>query len=234
MSIKNTMKAHPILFSAAMIRALIDGNKTQTRRVVKPQPEPNDKWEGGWFINGKKSSFSIKHFNRFAELDICPYGNPGDLLWVRETFQGPLIDEDAGMPEGTYTQKYCVYRADVDNAPEFRDCDDNLKNCWKPSIFMPRWASRLTLRITGVRVERLQEISEGDAKTEGAPFELGALESTILGAKAKYRSGFCRLWQSINGADSWELNPWVWVIEFEVIQKNVNEVIGVNSAKEEK
>jgi hypothetical protein len=79
---------------------------------------------------------------------------------------------------------------------------------------MPRWASRILLEITAVRVERLQDISEADAQAEGAPFELGELERLILGAKAKYRSGFCRLWQSINGPGSWDANPWVWVVEF--------------------
>ena len=222
-SAMNTIKARPILFSAPMVRALIDGRKTQTRRVVK---FPIKDRALGAEIAGCEIQGEIENGHVFS-----PYGVPGDLLWVRETFQGPLINEDEGLPAATYSPKYCVYRADRDSAPEFVDCDENVKNCWKPSIFMPRWASRITLEIISVRVERLQEISDDDAKAEGAPFELGALESTILGAKAKYRSGFCRLWQSINGAGSWDKNPRVWVIGFKVIQSNIDEVLSGNKGE---
>ena len=96
-----------------------------------------------------------------------------------------------------------LYRADGDVA-----CG------WKPAIHMPRALARILLEVTAVRVERLQDISEEQAKAEGAPMELGELERTVLGAVATYRAGFARLWRSINGAESWDANPWVWVVEF--------------------
>lgn len=96
---------------------------------------------------------------------------------------------------------------------------------WRPSIHMPRWASRLTLRITDVRVQRLQEISEADARAEGAPLELRLLDSVRLGATASHTGGFERLWESIHGPDSWASNPWVWCLSFRVIHKNIDEVV---------
>jgi len=230
------MKARPIIFSAPMVRAILEGRKTQTRRIIKPQPLVKDgkfSWSGH-APNSKFGAFWSSTVDR-ESIDIfvapsCQYGERGDRLWVRETFQGPLINEDEGMPEGTYSPKYCVYRADGDSAPEFRDCDDNLKNCWKPSIYMPRWASRITLEIISVRVERLNDISASDAMKEGSS------SSDWMEIESDCENGisvvdiFQDLWNSINGADSWNLNPWVWVIEFEVIERNIDKVI--NSTKE--
>jgi hypothetical protein len=107
----------------------------------------------------------------------------------------------------------CVYRENFDRARSFP---------WRPSIHMPRWASRITLEITGIRVERLQDISEKDAEAEGARFELAEIDSVRLGAEASHRGGFQNLWRRINGNDSWDANPWVWVVEFKCIdQKGV-------------
>ena len=103
--------------------------------------------------------------------------------------------------------------------------DGTMKSPWRPSIHMPRWASRLTLRITDVRVQRLQEISEADARAEGAPLELRLLDSVRLGATASHTGGFERLWESIHGPDSWASNPWVWCLSFRVIHKNIDEVV---------
>lgn len=173
------MKERPILFSAPMVRALLDGRKTQTRRVVKPQPTATREeairtyGKGGTFIL-EAGFFGVR----------CPYGQLGDRLWVRETWGAC-----AGSP---------VYRAD-DNAT----CPDGGR--WKPSIHMPRWASRITLEVTGVRVERLQDISEEDAIAEGVPEQRGDPWA------------FQCLWDSINGARercSWAANPWVWAITF--------------------
>ncbi len=159
----------PILFSGPMVRAILEGCKTQTRRVLRVQPEPSDSekpireamCEPGWFtnmslINGdvppERMEGDFPHEEYGHRWWSCPYGKPGDRLWVRETF-APLI----GGPQEPWNPT--MYRAD--NLPEYE------RLTWKPSIFMPRWASRITLEITDVRVERLQEISAGDAIAEG-------------------------------------------------------------------
>lgn len=189
------MKDHPILFSDPMVRAILEGRKTQTRRVV---------------VN-KKIKFRsrlhalAKHYLRLtptipglaALIENNPYGQPGDLLWVRETFG---YREDGRL----------YYRADQ-TLGQFN------VDKWKPSIFMPRKLSRLTLRITNVRVERLQDISEADAQAEGC----GAMVDYSNGQT--YRDEFKALWESINGPGSWDANPFVWVVEFETIQKNIDQ-----------
>ena len=216
------MKERPILMSGPMVRAILDGRKTQTRRIVKPQPPANvtrvtmvpntasGKATMVWCQDGPIDplngwNYKERHPNGWQ----CPYGMLGDRLWVRESwhqrgkFVFALPDSDKRSWLGT---REIAYSADAKRpGHDWRS---------RPSIHMPRWASRITLEITSVRVERLQDISEEDAKAEGAPFELGELERLILGAKAKYRSGFCRLWESINGPGSWASNPWVWVVEF--------------------
>lgn len=211
------IKERPILFSAPMVRALLDGSKTQTRRLVKPHPGNGWAFETPPVLGRITSTHSKKgKFGAFirrglgtdfpeADLIPCPHGQPGDRLWVRETWCREF--------EGGFN-----YRAD--DAPgekaEFVDANgEPLKGTrWKPSIHMPRAASRITLEITGVRVERLQDISENDAIAEGVS-ETGAL---ILGNKAQDVSGpiaeYAVLWESINGPGSWDANPWVWVVEF--------------------
>jgi len=222
------MKERPILFSAPMVNSILNGTKTQTRRIAK----------GVGIAPGigqvLKRSDDIKEWPEF-----CPYGKPGDRLWLRETWQGPILDDDEyeeyrrNGKESYLKPQYCVYRAtDQLNAI---DEDGNELN-WRPSIHMPRWASRISLEITGIRVERLQDISEEDAIDEG----LKAI--TKDGKLIKYgipdRDGYPgaddfgwnwgdwdkspvlaykRLWQSINGKGSWDLNPFVWVIEFKRI-----------------
>ena len=201
-------KSRPIIFSAPMIRALLAGQKTQTRRIVKPQPttsfwEPYSCPDGRW--NWVMKNTGMGSGDPFR----CRFGQPGDLLWVREAFREleyPTINTKAD------------YRFDA----EWRGDVDKYK--WRPSIHMPRWASRLTLRLTDVRIERLQEISEADAQAEGAPLELRLLDSVRLGATASHTGGFERLWESIHGPDSWDANPYVWALTFDVIHKNVDEV----------
>ena len=200
------MKERPILFSAAMVRALLDGSKTQTRRVVKPQPEAHlhmvRSLGDGVFQFAQDPHQLADTVSSFH----YPYGQPGDQLWVRENFSGPHYQSKSPPRDWLDTDPIWYW---ADGNPDGGDWTKP-----KPNIHMPRWASRITLEITGVRVERLHDISEEDAQAEGSLFELGALESTILGARAKYRSGYCRLWESINGPGSWNENPWVWVIEF--------------------
>ena len=202
------MKARPILFSASMINALLDGRKTQTRRVVKAAPSAFPSW---W---EKFHWATLRHFKKGA-LTHCPYGEKGDLLWVRETFC-PIDDTEFGESRWVdyrATPKYSAkHPAGWDNEP---DSPDALK--WKPSIFMPKWASRITLEIKDVRVERLQDISDKDVKSEGVEF----------GNWCMARFEFEQLWQSINGKESWDNNPWVWVIEFKVHQKNFQEMLKV-------
>jgi len=203
------MKERPILFSAQMVRAILSGAKTQTRRVVKPQPTPNG---GGPVVMQTQSGF----FNANGLPIVCPYGKPGDRLWVREAWRATL-GWDGCKPSEIVSCAPIKFDADGTLSGQFDEEDLDDFGRLRPSMFMPRWASRIILEITGVRVERLQDISEADAKAEGAPLELGILERTILGTKAKYRSGYCRVWESINGPGSWEANPWVWVVEFKQI-----------------
>lgn len=172
----------------AMVRAILDGTKTQTRRIVKPQDI--DVSDGVPFLlpyaSGVPEPVQV----------VCPQGRPGDRLWVRETFA------DVGWPP---TGPQYVYRADPDSG-------DNDVQKWKPSIFMPRWASRIALEVVSVRVERLQKISEDDARAEGVGE--GPQEGWVTGPVVAYAD----LWDSINGRDAWLLNPWVWVIEFKRIE----------------
>jgi hypothetical protein len=194
-----------ILFSAPMVRALLDGSKTQTRRVVKDLPS----WEiteicldaggtGKWMPNGPAPSgrgMAAGHWR------ACPYGQPGDRLWVRETFSdiyGAGGDERRRMEE-------VMYRADGETDPYV------IGYRWTPSIHMPRWASRILLEITGVRVERLRDIGIEDIEAEGVVTSDEAIMEH--GCRARVLD-WQRLWESINGAGSWDANPWVWVVEF--------------------
>lgn len=228
------MKERPILFSAPMVRALLAGTKTQTRRVVKPQPDEHglnrhgDVWPKNW-----------KWFDSSGLDHRCPYGQPGDRLWVREAFSGPRCEEEFA-PSAWYQADNIWYWADGN--PSSGDWTKP-----RPSIHMPRWASRILLEIVAVRVERLQDISESDAKAEGCqpdtpetwwqgyihmesiddlvhvtskgeappdgmiePKKMKPRTHLLRSAKDHYRA----LWEYINGPGSWAANPFVWVVEF--------------------
>ena len=196
------MKERPILFSAPMVRALLDGSKTQTRRVFK-LPRGCSWYEA----LGGEAKGEIQDDNGPAwwhvEEQSCPYGQPGDRLWVRETWA--MDDEDGAL----------MYRADVGSGNEADDWERNRLDGvprfkWKPSIHMPRTACRITLEITSVRVERLQDISRGDAMAEGCPFPNMAKGDDP-------RQWYTTLWEQINGEGSWDANPWVWVVEFKKV-----------------
>jgi hypothetical protein len=215
----------PILFSAPMVRAILEGRKTQTRRVVKPQPPMGCRYE----INGARSHALCVATGTFTDgrpiyvpptpqsVDHrlpCPYGAPGDTLWVRETFfeeYDPDTCKPYDPPRYAYRATYEgeePYQADGDGFPEVNR-DGTFKSPWKPSIHMPREASRLTLCIKSVRVERLQEISEADAIAEG-------LSPTVGEYTGPARSEFAALWDSISReSHPWASTPWVWVLEFE-------------------
>lgn len=185
--------AKPILFKDEMIRAILEGRKTQTRRIVKPQPEEgiqHTPFAPCGVLNGKGHPL------------VCRFGQRGDRLWVREAH--------AFVPQTAYRCSTGIYQqinpADNDDACVYRENFDRSRSFpWRPSIHMPRWASRITLEITGVRVEQLHGLSEADAKAEGVE------PADCCDA---YFHGFSKLWQSINGPGSWDANPWVWVIEF--------------------
>lgn len=190
------MKERPILFSAPMVRALLAGTKTQTRRIAKGLALE-------WLSEGFTPEFVADYQNR-----LCPYGHPGDRLWVRETWAYGIHALAAARDEdGPF-----VYAAN--GTTQGRLCDR-----WRPSIHMPRAASRILLEIVSVHVERLQEISEEDAKGEGL-YQDQAGRWTTYSATEQHREhlnpveAYRELWESINGPGSWDVNPWVWVVEF--------------------
>lgn len=203
------MKARPILFQGAMVRALLDGRKTQTRRICKSQPYSNGHgWDGNDIIchndylppsamlmdAGGKAMYTTSNFEGWESE--CPYGQPGDQLWVRETHR-PIIGQTCGLIA-------VDYKADPQEKWE-RMRDQGGKSKWTPSIHMKREYSRIQLEIVSVRVELLNDCSEADAKAEGVD------PATCV---HEYYDGYSKLWESINGAGSWAANPWVWVIEF--------------------
>lgn len=219
------MRERPILFSAPMVRAILDGRKTQTRRVVKPAPVSNP--TSGPLISFNHGvpewSFGLQDQNsRGLRWWRCPHGAPGDRLWVREAWQSDVEDghlKPSEIPKG---------RPFFYAAGGSKDAGTLAVPCtgYRPSIHMPRWASRIALQITDVRVERLNDISEADALAEGiwqwpdgrfsehdAP--LSANELAATDPVAAYRA----LWESINGPGAWDANPWVWAITFERVSK---------------
>jgi len=224
-----------------MVRAILDGRKTETRRIVKlPHANPLGEWSpttiggetGGRTAAGEVLPLqgAIWH-NRTGDCLTCPYGVPGDRLWVRETHMRVPHPAEVGLTREmlphTWDQACAIagtylYRAD----PGSELAADGMR--WTPSIHMPRAASRITLEVTGVRVERLQDISEAGALAEG-------INRIHHGDGAYYYSAFRdehhpknwnhpedafrELWEQINGAGSWDANPWVWVVEFRRIEQ---------------
>lgn len=198
-------KQRPILFNAQMVRAILAGTKTQTRRVVKPQAG---------------AEVVPVLLNNRGEWP-CPYGKPGDQLWVRETWQ------HSNHPFGPADESCAIfYRADYWDDPHGMDGEKSPEGKyreWRPSIHMPRWAFRIMLEIVSVRVERLWVISEADAMAEGADLahfgvDAYGLPSGCAVMSISHRAGYIELWESINGPGSWDANPWVWVVEFKRVQ----------------
>jgi len=205
----------PILFSTDMVRAILDDRKTETRRVVKPQPpkntdylEPEDVEGNGWLCI---SNFDGGEFKDGDHWRKCPYGQVGGRLWVRETW---MPETENGIKTGGI-----IYRAT--DKPE-KDGENPLR--WRPSIHMPKSASRITLEITDIQIERVQDITEEGARAEGVSAIPYYLPSEIpeknfayrLGLGAITRPRFARLWDSINEKRGygWNSNPFVWVIKF--------------------
>lgn len=214
------MTERPILFSGAMVRALLAGTKTQTRRVVKPQPTG---FVGGPGVTLCDSSPApLVPMNDFAgtcgQEIICPYGQPGDRLWVRETHYlhgiWSVRKDDDGKRRWTFSPNQDIgVQFDEPNGL-IRGRSTTVPGWYRrPSIHMPRWASRITLEITDVRVERLQDISDADAQAEGWTRRPEVSTDPQVHKEAA-RDWFMDLWESINGPGSWDANPWVWVVEF--------------------
>lgn len=236
------MKERPILFSALMVRAILDGRKTVTRRVVK------------FNIAGRIGPLAHQwHVDNPGAVTVCPYGQPGDRLWVRETFCLETnfdVESAADYPppfnDGRpikWTDPYEYGRvwhqphyAATDPCPEL-DIGVEGPGCrWKPSIHMPRWASRITLEVTGVRVERLQDITPAQILAEGVRIPATPEGRALIDISTKHgpaaflpklsdaspddllRAHWAALWVQINGIDSWNANPWVWVVEFKRVE----------------
>lgn len=205
-----------------MIRALLAGRKTQTRRIIKPQPTPAG--DGLWHFHNRWGGISQAHEEALTSyiVDAAARYAVGDRLWVRENWR-PI--GDAALSE-------CVGPEDVMFAASVGPIDLETFR-WRPSIHMPRWASRLTLIVTGVKVERLKDISEADAITEGIE-RVGDIagepgwkhypNGSAAGGWLDPRESFRTLWQSINGPESWEANPWVVAVSFTVHRRNIDQM----------
>jgi len=233
------MKERPILFSGPMVRAILDGRKTQTRRIVKPQPEHLQvhEYKGSRIYDGANrrwcwkqlvasDCWSIGFEQELAEL--CPIAKPGDRLWVRESWCQKFKEDESGWvynSEDNLDSSCVHYRADgyevraIDGDGFQRwNKDGGEASPWKPSIHMPRWASRILLEVVSARVERLNEISHKDVVAEGIEPNQPGYYTCHNGAKYMDFQEYQELWESINGQGSWDDNPYVWVIEFTVIQ----------------
>lgn len=222
---KTEPKERPILFSGPMVRAILEGRKTQTRRVVKLTDTGRVK---------APCAFRNWHLDDPNAVLACPYGEPSDRLWVRETWgiydgEGMPFGYPSGIPKELPEEYHVSYPAD--------DADGVIGEVfkWRPSIHMPRWASRILLEVVSVRVERLQEISEEDAEAEGVEAQtweptgkLGYKNYTPELEKHGFNREACMtplakdsyftLWEAINGKGSWDDNPWVWVVEFKRLE----------------
>lgn len=230
------MAVKPILFSGPMVRALLDGRKTQTRRIIKPGK--SSLFDGGWTDDYVLDPGNAAWRSRDIPVSV------GDMLWVREACA--LLPRTAyRMSIGTGTIAQVEHPTDGYTAAVFREgFDRSGAPRWRPSIHMPRWASRLTLRVTDVRVQRLRDISEADAKAEGidqeqviidtqcygrAPVEITAqrfwngTESNDFEGHESAGEAFEHLWEAINGAGSWAANPWCVAYSFEVLRGNVSQ-----------
>lgn len=223
-----TARERPILFSAPMVRALLEGKKTQTRRAVKANQGihcPNEMWPDALrdVIEWREQNgrwFGLMGYRTLADV-VCPYGAPGDRLWVREAWWQDKRDPTVAVMDADGACRYSPNDPPARSRPEHvADLDALRRNAFwrkRPSIHMPRWASRITLEITDVRVQRLQAIGEADSYAEGIqPVCIVGCSNSEADRLAEQlaRSAFRNLWESINGSDSWAANPWVWAITF--------------------
>lgn len=203
------MKETGLMFKAPLVRAILEGRKTQTRRIAKPVRHPD---LGSVYSPG---ALVLEHEPQHVINRACPYGKPGDRIYVRETFvQGYKEDPETGA-----VRDYDEEGNDIPMTTWYRATDGGITWCddygwetnvpWKPAIHMPKALARIWLEVTGVRVERLQPISEADAKAEGVD------ASKYQGLDRAYARAFSELWESTGG--DWDANPWVWVVDFKVL-----------------
>jgi len=211
------MREIPILFNSEMVNALLDGRKTQTRRIVKPQPEMDIKAiQKVITLDGKNRDGFFCAGDDYGKAFFCPYGQPGDLIWVREGFTLDHLDHN-----------FPHYRADMINPSD----PPPKPHKWKPSIHMPKAIARIWLQVKKIELERLQQITDQDVIDEGiAAFKCVPGDGYPSPLYKHYMStsqretwipdpliSFQSLWQSIHGPDAWDANPWVWVVHFDVI-----------------
>lgn len=206
----------PILFKSEMVKAILEGRKTQTRRIIKALSNEDISFmqlTAMQSLNGRACAF----FDKRAMAE-CPFGESGDLLWVRETW---CPNNDGGYWYAADKHDFEIIKTDGDGFQEFRK-DGSQKSPWKPSIHMPKAAARIWLQVESVGVERLKDINEEDAIAEGIEIQ----KQGVIKAYRNYadhmriftnpKDSYQSLWTSINGPDSWEQNPWVWVVKFSV------------------
>lgn len=215
------MKERPIPLTAFEVRAILEGRKTQTRRVVKPQPERD------------LAPIEVAELCAGYRLGKirCPFGVPGDRLWCKETWRYYDWTEDGEphiqyfadsktslrKPPEDWKDKVSDIWTELSEASNFREHGAARDGSWRPSIHMPRWASRIILEVESVRVERVQEISTADALAEGMTPTWGGESSPGVKCPNEYDQ-FAELWNRINGVGSWESNPWCWCIQFKVLE----------------
>ncbi|HBX2115263.1 TPA: hypothetical protein N3001_003605 [Klebsiella aerogenes] len=226
------MKERGIIFNGEMVRAILDGRKTQTRRIMKLQPKPSKSRPGDFWFSSKKlesmvhvsdlapGNSPIADYHLFIQEHCCPFGAVGDRIWVREAFRVHSRATDVATlvykasERNSWTEQTHRVPVAVCNKPATPEK-------WTPSLHMPRWASRILLEITDVRVERLNAISQEDAQAEG--MELTGWRPTYADPDSGEEvwtpyDNFARLWETIYGEGSWKVNPWVWVIEFKRVE----------------
>ena len=207
------MKERPILFSGPQVRAILEGRKTQTRRMIR-LPKHEHVTMDDIRPDGKRWPVVVDKYNNWNDMP-CPYGQPGDRLWVRETWR-PVMESYRSYIEYQAGGEKELLGKDIDALTKIKKIalrfpgasKERNSEVWHPSNRMPRWASRITLEVVSVRVERLQDISDADATAEGCE------RSAMKVASGFMREVFRGVWTHINGADSWADNPWVWVVEF--------------------
>ncbi|HGD8211897.1 TPA: hypothetical protein ACI7E0_003503 [Escherichia coli] len=235
---KGEVKERGMIFNDEMVRAILEGRKTQTRRIMKNQPAEVGP-EAPVMVREIGAGFQWYGADGVSSVFNCPFGIVGDRIWVRETWailgneDGCSVDWNDNLCRGDEKNAARIYRASCEQKPgdyglwsipddadwKPHTVNEKFDGGWRPSIHMPRWASRILLEITDVRVERLRDMSEADAKAEGASPAM----YKITPPEAVYRVGFGDIWRSIYGQDNWLSNPWVWVIEFERIQGATSE-----------
>lgn len=214
-----------MIFNGEMVRAILDGRKTQTRRIMKPQPEPCPRGGHWWPSNVFKTMLHVEEEMQNGKGgwgglvgDACPFGDVGDRIWVRETWaEAGASAPDLKLYRANYPEHVPSIYENVPPAEEIR---------WTPSIHMPRTASRIQMEITDVRVERLNAISEEDAEAEGIDMEAlydsqdcyDCIADHNMTGRPTVTGAFKYLWESIYGEEGWKSNPWVWVIEFKLVE----------------